>query len=350
MEPGNKELLKLGCIISPVAILLGTLGMKAVFDDPDRDPNQMEQSQVNGGLEHATATARINDKGQLYLESNGIKVNTIIDKEKIYLEPKSVFDGTNLKNNLIKKVSHEQIYLEPKGILEGTNFGKKQEKKTKREHIYWEPKSIFHGTSFYKGEVPEAEKWVDLPAREAKMIPYVTKLCREDKYCKDSNLVLALLKQESGFQCGVISKNPKTGLWCGAVGEGQLMPGTARGEGLDTYKDFNYTSCNHEKTLELFKAVEGLSCKQAWKKTGDDRFHSEKNIKGMVRHLFYTIPKGLGYDVSKPLKSWQIENCLAAYYTGVSNVKKHKGVPSWARGYVNNILSMKRQYARRKSI
>jgi hypothetical protein len=107
------------------------------------------------------------------------------------------------------------------------------------------------------------------------------------KYDVDEDLIWAVMRQESGFNPGVVS--PK-----GAMGLMQLMPGTA--------------------------ALMGVS----------DPFNVEQNIAGGVKYLEQCLSQ---FHQDVPL-------ALAAYNAGPANVVKYQGCPPFAetRNYVASIL------------
>jgi soluble lytic murein transglycosylase-like protein len=116
------------------------------------------------------------------------------------------------------------------------------------------------------------------------------------KYEVDPNLIRAVIRAESNFR-------PNAESSAGAIGLMQLMPGTARGLGVD------------------------------------DPFDPAQNINGGVKLLHRLLRK---YDNRIPL-------ALAAYNAGMGAVEKYGGVPPYkeTQTYIKRILGyLKREYER----
>lgn len=116
---------------------------------------------------------------------------------------------------------------------------------------------------------------------------------KADKYNVDESLIKAIIKAESGFNSKAVSP-------AGAAGLMQLMPGTARGLGVNDVFDVN------------------------------------QNIEGGAKYL-----KGLldRFDGDKKL-------ALAAYNAGPNAVKKYGGVPPYreTQAYVKRVLDYEKNF------
>lgn len=109
----------------------------------------------------------------------------------------------------------------------------------------------------------------------------------------DADFVRAVVKQESGF-------NEKATSRCGAAGLMQLMPGTAKGLGVE------------------------------------DPYDAEQNVKGGTKMLANLLKT---YGGNKEL-------ALAAYNAGGGAVKKYGGIPPYGetQRYVKNVLNIYNRY------
>lgn len=123
-------------------------------------------------------------------------------------------------------------------------------------------------------------------------IDYIIKE-KADKYNIDESLIKAVIKAESGFNPNAVSK-------AGASGLMQLMPGTARGLGVE------------------------------------DIFDVEQNIEGGAKYLRGMLDR---FDGDKSL-------ALAAYNAGPNAVKRYGGIPPYqeTQNYVKRVLSYERNY------
>jgi soluble lytic murein transglycosylase-like protein len=121
------------------------------------------------------------------------------------------------------------------------------------------------------------------------------------KYGVDARLIMAMVMVESGF-------NPNATSRAGAMGLGQLMPGTARGMGVSNAYD------SVDNLYGTVRLVRGHLNKYK-KQTGDD-FQS-------------------------------LVLALAAYNAGGGAVKKHGGVPPYreTQNYVVKVIGLYRQFA-----
>lgn len=116
----------------------------------------------------------------------------------------------------------------------------------------------------------------------------------------DPRLVVALVIAESDF-------NPNATSRVGAAGLGQLMPGTARGMGLNNPYD------------------------------------PVQNLYGSIRYLREGLSSyGVGAATGGNFSFDQIALTLASYNAGPGAVKKHKGVPPYreTQAYVRKVISL----------
>ena len=114
------------------------------------------------------------------------------------------------------------------------------------------------------------------------------------QYGVDARLIMAMILVESGF-------NPSATSRAGAMGLGQLMPGTARGMGVNAYDPM-------QNLYATTRIVRG-HLERYGKKTGGDSFQS-------------------------------LVLALAAYNAGSGNVRKHGGVPPFAetQRYIQKVV------------
>lgn len=111
-------------------------------------------------------------------------------------------------------------------------------------------------------------------------------------YNVDPSLVLALMARESSFRVNAVSS-------AGAVGLGQLMPGTAKDMGVE------------------------------------DRYDAEQNIMGTVKYLNWLLKRSNG-DVDRTLASYNMGPGAVEKY-----IKSGKELPTSVRGYVADIKYFK---------
>jgi len=159
------------------------------------------------------------------------------------------------------------------------------------------------GGGSLSGQASEVEQWADTVVQSLKLTSAQAARFRSQaeaftaaaqKFGVDRNLLVALAKQESGFN--KVARSTK-----GAIGVMQLMPGTARDIARQTGISFE-------------RLVNDASA----------------NIEGGAFYIAKRL-KQLGGDV---------ELALAAYNAGIGNVQKFGGVPPFAetQGYVKNII------------
>jgi membrane-bound lytic murein transglycosylase MltF len=140
-----------------------------------------------------------------------------------------------------------------------------------------------------KGDIPVPAK---VSERMSMWEEKLQKLC--EQYEVDPHLVRAVMKMESGGNPNAVSS-------AGAIGLMQLMPGTAKGLGVDP-KD------------------------------------PDRNLEGGIKYLAQLSDKYDG-DFTKT---------LAAYNAGSSRVDSYGGVPPFpeTQRYVKNVLALYRKYSR----
>lgn len=116
---------------------------------------------------------------------------------------------------------------------------------------------------------------------------------KSEKYGLDESLIKAVIKAESGFNQKAVSP-------AGAAGLMQLMPGTARGLGVQNI------------------------------------FDAEQNIEGGAKYLRGMLDR---FGGSKDL-------ALAAYNAGPNAVKKYGGIPPYqeTQNYVRRVLSYEKNF------
>jgi soluble lytic murein transglycosylase-like protein len=126
----------------------------------------------------------------------------------------------------------------------------------------------------------------------------VLTFCEQTDGVVDPRLVMALIKAESNFRTGAVSR-------VGALGLGQLMPATARGLGIR------------------------------------DPLDPIQNIYGCVKYLEREMHRWRG-------NSNKIDLVLASYNAGPGAVKKYKGVPPYTetRNYVKKVKQHYSTYTR----
>ncbi|MBI3910036.1 MAG: lytic transglycosylase domain-containing protein [Armatimonadetes bacterium] len=122
------------------------------------------------------------------------------------------------------------------------------------------------------------------------------------KYGLDARLVMAVIACESNFNLHAISR-------AGAMGLGQLMPGTAAGLGVT------------------------------------DPFNAEQNLEGATRLLsghIRTFARKRGGEVTER----EIRLALACYNAGAGAVNRHKGIPPYreTRNYIRKVTELYRRF------
>jgi soluble lytic murein transglycosylase-like protein len=113
----------------------------------------------------------------------------------------------------------------------------------------------------------------------------------------DARLIMAVIAVESNFNANAVSR-------VGAMGLGQLMPGTAQGLGVD------------------------------------DPWHPDKNLEGATRLLRGHLSRFGATNPSVQPPTWeQIRLALACYNAGAGAVRKYKGVPPYreTKNYIKKI-------------
>lgn len=160
----------------------------------------------------------------------------------------------------------------------------------------WDPNVV---TPQEEKEVEEWYKWIcsfnrRLPQQVAGM--YAATVFQYSRYYRiDPRLVLAIVGAESGFEKDAISK-------VGAIGLGQLMPGTAAQMGITNPRD------------------------------------PAQNLLGCVRYLYTEMKRWSGYPD-------QLPRVVASYNAGAGAVQQYNGVPPYAetKAYVVYVHSLYRE-------
>lgn len=134
-----------------------------------------------------------------------------------------------------------------------------------------------------------------------------------NQYGVPVNLIMAVMMQESGGNAEIVSH-------AGAGGLMQLMPSTAKGEGLTVYPAVETTDKKGRRILTLDPR--------------DDRMDPRKNIMAAVKLLGWLIKRYNG----------NIENALSAYNWGPGNMDKllrgeKKSMPVETQKYAPSILA-----------
>jgi soluble lytic murein transglycosylase-like protein len=121
------------------------------------------------------------------------------------------------------------------------------------------------------------------------------------RYGVDARLIMAMVLVESGF-------NPEAKSYAGAMGLGQLMPGTANGMGITNAYD------TYQNLYGTVRVIRG-HIERYTKKTGD-------GFEGLIL-------------------------ALAAYNAGSGNVRKHGGVPPFkqTQNYIRKVIAAYRQFS-----
>jgi len=124
------------------------------------------------------------------------------------------------------------------------------------------------------------------------------------KYDLDARLVMAVIACESNFDAQAVSR-------AGAMGLGQLMPGTARGLGVE------------------------------------DPFDIEQNLEGATRLLrghLATFARRRGASI-REVTERDIALALACYNAGSGAVRRHKGIPPYreTRTYIKRVTALYRR-------
>ena len=155
-----------------------------------------------------------------------------------------------------------------------------------------DPNADAGGFAAIIGDLPEIVVPSSVTARLAMWEGKLQELC--EQYGVDPHLARAVMRMESGGNPNAVSR-------AGALGLMQLMPGTARGLGVDP-KD------------------------------------PHKNLEGGIKYLAQLSDKYSG-DLTKT---------LAAYNAGSGRVDSYGGIPPFpeTQRYVKNVLALYQQYSR----
>lgn len=156
--------------------------------------------------------------------------------------------------------------------------------------------SMYVSNKIEKKEAAAEEKEPYMPLKEGSYKELINKYAEANKI--DPIVLKCMIRQESNFDKLAISD-------CGAAGLMQLLPGTAKENGINkVFNNVNFGNCDRPYAKELKKAASMMSKEEAIK--ADERFDPEKSIMAGSNYFKKMLNKFDG----------NVKLALAAYNTG----------------------------------